>query len=153
MDRVGKKKMANSPVKDFETFEHGADIGIRGFGLSMEEAFQNGARAVFSLMVEELSSVKHKEQVDIQCNSYDIEGLFVAWLNELLAQKDMKNLLFSDFLVNIDKDNLNLSGVATGEIFDGSRHVRGVEVKGATFSELLVKHHEGFWIAQCVVDV
>ena len=29
----------------YETFEHQADIGIRGFGATMEEAFANAATA------------------------------------------------------------------------------------------------------------
>jgi SHS2 domain-containing protein len=35
----------------FETFEHEADIGIRGFGGSMKEAFENAAVALYSVMV------------------------------------------------------------------------------------------------------
>ena len=135
----------------FETFEHGADIGIRGIGKTLSEAFENGAKSMFSLLLEDLDTVIPKKSVTISCGSFDLEGLFVAWLNSLLAESDIQRLVFSDFKVKI-KD-LRLTGTAIGEPFDFSRHHRGVEVKGATFTELAVRQDGDWWIAQCVVDV
>jgi len=134
-----------------ETFEHGADIGIRGKGKSVSEAFENGAKSMFSLLVEDLDTITPEKSVIISCESYDLEGLFVAWLNSLLAESDMQRLIFSDFKVKIH--DLRLTGTAMGEPFDFSKHQRGVEVKGATFTELVVRQDGGWWIAQCVVDV
>lgn len=135
----------------FETFEHGADIGIRGRGKTLSEAFENGAKSMFSLLVEDFDTIRPLESVIISCESFDIEGLFVAWLNCLLAESDIQRLIFSDFKVKIQ--DLGLIGTAMGEPFDSSRHQRGVEVKGATFTELVVRQDEDCWIAQCVVDV
>jgi SHS2 domain-containing protein len=135
----------------FETFEHGADIGIRGRGKTLSEAFENGAKSMFSLLVEDLDTVIHEKSVIISCESFDLEGLFVAWLNTLLAESDIQRLIFSDFKVKIQ--GLRLAGTAMGESFDFSRHQRGVEVKGATFTELAIRQDGDSWIAQCVVDV
>jgi SHS2 domain-containing protein len=30
---------------------------------------------------------------------------------------------------------------------------KGIEVKGATFTEAVVEKKDGLWVAQCVVDV
>jgi SHS2 domain-containing protein len=138
-------------AESFETFEHGADIGIRGIGKTLSEAFENGAKTMFSLFVEDLDTIIPRKSVTISCESFDIEGLFVAWLNSLLAESDIQRLIFSDFKVRIQ--DLSLMGTAMGEPFDLSRHQRGVEVKGATFTELVVRQDEEGWIAQCVVDV
>ena len=135
----------------FETFEHGADMGIRGRGKTLSEAFENGAKSMFSLLVEDLDTVIPEKSVIISCGSFDLEGLFVAWLNSLLAESDIQRLIFSDFKVKIQ--DLRLTGTAMGEPFDFSRHQRGVEVKGATFTELTVRQDGDWWIAQCVVDV
>ena len=135
----------------FETFEHGADVGIRGKGKSVSEAFENGAKSMFSLLVEDLDTITPEKSVIISCESFDLEGLFVAWLNSLLAESDMQRLVFSDFKVKIQ--DLTLTGTAMGEPFDFSKHQRGVEVKGATFTELVVRQDGGWWIAQCIVDV
>jgi SHS2 domain-containing protein len=135
----------------FETFEHGADIGIRGRGKTLSEAFENGAKSMYSLVVVNLDTVIPEKPVKISCESFDLECLFVAWLNSLLAESDIQRLIFSDFKVKIQ--NLRLTGTAMGEPFDFSRHQRGVEVKGATFTELSVRQEGDLWIAQCVVDV
>jgi len=135
----------------FETFEHGADIGVRGRGKTRAEAFENGARAMAALMVEDLDTVRPETCAEIACDSYDEGGLFTAWLNAVLARGDMLGLLFRDFQVKFD--GLRINGKAFGEAFDPTRHARGVEVKGATFTELSVAEENGTWVAQCVVDV
>jgi SHS2 domain-containing protein len=91
----------------------------------------------------------------ISCTSFDLEALFTSWLNQLLAEADIKRYVFSDFKVKqIDLETFELSGLAFGEPFDPARFERGVDVKGATFTELKVyKRNDGFWVAQCVVDV
>lgn len=134
----------------FETFEHGADIGIRGKGKSLEEAFANGAKALFSLMFE-LSSVRPERQIEISCSAPDLDMLFLTWLNRLIALADVDNLALSEFDVTIN--GLELKAKAKGEPIDPERHDPGVEVKGATFTMLTVRKENGNFIAQCVVDV
>lgn len=135
----------------YETFEHGADIGIRGVGKTLEEAFINAAKALFSLMVINLEEVRPAKKVQIQAEGENLEELFIDWLNRLLAEAGMENLVFCDFGCQIK--NLKLSGWAAGEPIDPARHELGEEVKGATYSMLKVTRENDFWIAQCVVDV
>ena len=85
----------------FEVFEHGADVGVRGWGASLEEAFIQGARAMFSLMTEDLQSVNWETEIQIQTAGYDLESLFVAWLNALLTESDLQRLLLSGFEVSL----------------------------------------------------
>lgn len=142
-------KDLNAP---YETFEHSADIGIRGIGKDISQAFENGAKAMFSLMISNFYALIPTKKVDISCVSFDIETLFTAWLNTLLAEADMNGLIFQNF--NADIKDLTIKGAAWGEAFDPLRHERGIEVKGATFTELKVyRRTDGLWVAQCVVDV
>jgi len=134
----------------FETFEHGADVGVRGFGDTLEEAFANGAKAMFSVMVD-IGRVEAKDTFEIKCSSYDSETLFVEWLNHLLTLAGTERAVFSEFQVHIE--NYNLKGLASGEKFDPKRHEPGVEVKGATYSMLKVEKKNHQFMAQCVVDV
>ncbi len=136
----------------YETFEHGADVGIRGWGPSLGEAFAQGARAMFSLMGENIGQVVPKRSVEIEVSSTDAEFLFLAWLNRLLAESDLHGLLFSHFAVAFPAQG-KLEATASGEAFAQVASARGVEVKGATFTELKVFEQDGTWFAQCVVDV
>ena len=135
---------------NYETFEHEADIGIRGFGNSLEQAFENAAVALYSVMVN-VGKIVPAEKKVIAVSATDRELLLVEWLNALLALSDIERLVFSKFEVKI-KD-ASLTGIAWGERLDRVRHEAHVEVKGATYHMLSVQEKDGRYRAQCVVDI
>ena len=134
----------------YETFEHEADIGIRGFGSSPEQAFENAAVALYSVMVN-TGKIEPREKKAVTVSAPDRELLLVEWLNALLSLSDIERLVFSKFEVKI-KDT-SLTGIAWGEPLDRAWHEAHVEVKGATYHMLSVKEEDGRYRAQCVVDV
>ena len=134
----------------YETFDHEADIGIRGFGSSMEEAFENAAAAMYSVIVN-IDRISPTEKRDLSVSAPDTELLLVEWLNALLALSDVERMVFKKFRVKID--GTQLSGAAWGEGLDQSRHEPKVEVKGATYHMLRVVRDDTRYTAQCVVDV
>jgi len=134
----------------YETFEHEADIGIRGSGRTLEEAFENTARALYSVMVN-VGRIVPKEKRIITVSAYDVELLLVEWLNALLSLSDIERMVFSNFEVTIQDSTLR--GIAWGENLDKTRHEPGVEVKGATYHLLSVTAGDNGYTAQCVVDV
>ena len=131
-------------------FEHGADIGVRGFGPTIEAAFEEAARALTAVVVDP-DEVSPKLSVDIACAAPDDEILLVDWLNAVIFEMAARGMVFGGFRVRIE-DN-RLTATAAGEPLDRSRHAPAVEVKGATFTELRVAKRNGGWIAQCVIDV
>ncbi|OAQ20694.1 archease [Thermosulfurimonas dismutans] len=135
----------------YETFEHGADIGVRGYGRTIEEAFANGARALFSLMVENFEAIEPREETPVSVSAELPDELFVAWLNRLITLSALEHRVFSDFEIKIKGENLQ--GVARGEALDTEKHLLGIEVKGATFTLAKVAKEGDLWVAQCVVDV
>ena len=138
---------------DYELLEHEADIGIRGYGDTIEEAFENGAKAMFSIMVD-LKKVNSQKNVKIKCEAPDIEALFVEWLNELLTKKDIEEMSFSRFKVKIHKNDIyTLEGTGSGEKFDQKKHKAKIEVKAATYSGLKIGKKDEKIFIQCIVDV
>lgn len=134
----------------FEIFEHRADVGVRGFGETIEEAFIEGARAMFSVMAN-LDTVQPLESFEVEVSASDEGALFVEWLNELLSIADLNEMVFSEFEVEISGNSLK--GRASGEKWDIEKHEPKTEVKAATYSQLLVKKENGSYVAQCIVDV
>jgi SHS2 domain-containing protein len=135
---------------DYETFEHGADIGIRGFGRTMAEAFENTAIALYSVMVN-IPAVEASEKRSVTVSAPDNELLLIEWLNALLSLSDIEHLVFSKFKVTME--GTSLAGTAWGEKLDQERHEPNVEIKGATYYMLKVTEADGRFVAQCVVDV
>gem|GEM_PF-6407977 len=63
---------------EFEHFDHGADVGVRGFGATPAEAFEGAARALFLLLCEDLSEVRGQIEEPIACDAATLEELLVA---------------------------------------------------------------------------
>jgi len=134
----------------WEHFEHGADIGVRGFGASKEEAFEQAALALTAVITEP-AAVEAREAIAIECEAPDDELLLAEWLNALIYEMATRRMLFSRFAVRID--GMRLHAEARGEPVDVSRHRPAVEAKGATYTALRVTCEGGEWLAQTVVDV
>ncbi len=133
----------------WETFPHESDIGVRGRGATLAEAFAGAATAMTSVICDP-ALVEPKLAVSIDCTAPDRELLLTEWLNALVYEMATRRMLFARFDVRIDYRHLR--AIAWGEPV-GERHQAAVEVKGATFCELKVAQDEGGWIAQCVIDV
>lgn len=141
---------------DFEQFEHGADVGVRGFGATPAEAFEGAARALFALLVEDSSSVEPEVEEKIEVEAANLEELLVAFLNELISIADARRLVFGRFRVEISggpPEPVRLSARVGGAPFEPQRHAFTVVPKGATYTALRVAGEGKRWVAQCVVDV
>lgn len=135
----------------WEHFYHSADVGIRGVGISLEEAFRQAGLALTAVVVDP-GSFCSNEQVAISCKSADTKILFYDWLNAIIYEMSTRELVFCDYSVSIN--NGSLSSVAYGAMLDNVEGELGCEIKGATFTELKVERvSNGGWIAQCVIDV
>mgnify|MGYP006307821771 CR=1 FL=1 len=137
--------------KGWEHFSHIADVGVKGWGETLEEAFEQGALAMTAVMCEP-ERIKTEKAIDIELEEPDIELLFADWLNKLIYETAVNNMLFSKFKIKISEGKLKAK--AWGEEVEIKRHESAVEIKGATYTELKVgKNENNQWFAQCVLDV
>lgn len=134
----------------WEHFVHDADIGVRGYGRTKNEAFASAALALTAVITEP-DRVAASDIILIHCSAPDDELLLVDWLNALIFEMATRNMLFSRFEVDI-KDSI-LNAHCWGEHLDQKRHQPSVEIKGATYTELSVRQDGEQWVAQTVVDV
>lgn len=138
-------------TRQWETYPHGADVGVRGYGATLAEAFANAALAMTSIVTDP-SIVRPQVSTPISCSAPDLETLLFDWLNALVLEMAAEDLVFCRFDVAIDSGRLE--AVAWGEAVDRERHQPAVEIKGATYTTCeVVKERDGHWRAQCVVDV
>jgi tRNA nucleotidyltransferase (CCA-adding enzyme) len=134
----------------WEHFSHDADIGVRGFGPSIEIAFEQAALALTAVVTE--AEVVARVPVEIACEAPDVELLFVDWLNAVIYEMAVRRMLFGRFTVRIAE--MRLRGEIWGEPVDRQRHAPACEPKGATLTALRVERGtDGIWSAGCVVDV
>jgi tRNA nucleotidyltransferase (CCA-adding enzyme) len=135
----------------WEHFSHGSDIGVRGLGNTVEEAFEQGALAL-TAVVADLSSIRPSEAIEVHCEAPDLDLLFVSWLDSIIYEMAVRKMLFAKFRVAIRE--LSLTATLWGEKVDSEKHQVAVEAKGATVTALCVRRQQnGQWLAECVVDV
>lgn len=135
----------------WELFAHAADVGVRGWGRTQAEAFEQAARALTAVLTDP-ATVRPRNRLMLECSAPDDERLLLAWLNRLINEMSLRGMLFSGFRVSLAPGMLRAR--VTGERISQARHHPAVEVKGATATDLCVlQRPDGVWLAQAVVDV
>lgn len=133
-----------------ELFAHAADIGVRGRGATLAEAFEQAAHALTAVVTD--AKIEPRVELRVACEAPDAELLLVEWLNAIIYEMSVRKMLFSRFSVSIDGNRL--TGRIWGEPVMVERHAPACEPKGATYTALKVtRSRDGQWSAGCVVDV
>ena len=137
--------------KNYELFEHTADLGIKVRAKDLRELFKNAGLALFDIIAKE-----QKKQdtpalaINITQRADNLEELFVNWLNELLSLSSTKELIFTDFKIDkLDKNSLSATAFGSGM----KDYKVNVEVKAATYHELKIEETPFGWQAKVILDV
>ena len=138
-------------MKTYELIDHTADVGVKAYGKSISEAFENAAKGMFDIITDS-SEIENIGQYDIELEAPDLEQLLVDWLSDLLFLNSAKNLVFGFFKVDLDEKNCKLSAKVFGEKFNLSKHKIGAEIKAVTYHMLEVKKKRPFF-AQVLFDI
>ena len=129
-------------TKEFEIFDHTADVGIIAYGTDLRRAFANVAKGLFSLITN-LGDVEEVLHLDIELTAADEESLLVDWLNELVYYFDTEGILFKRFDI-FELNNSHLKARGYGEKADSIRHELKTGVKGATYHMLKIEKNNGY---------
>lgn len=143
--------MASDKRPGYEFFEHTADVGMVATGETLEELLVHCAQGLVRLIAEE-SAVEPKESRLVELHARSAEALLREWLTQLIVWFDAERFLPSRYELSSVSATV-LRGRVSGEQFDPSRHVHGVEVKGVTRHQFLVEQRGGRWHARLIFDV
>lgn len=138
-------------LMEFETIEHTADTGIRAYGATIKEAFENAAKGMFNILAD-LSTIEESQEFLVEVEGEDRETLLVEWLNELLYLYDSHNVLLKRFAIS-DFEETHLRGRVWGEEIDPHKHDLKLDIKAVTYHMLKVEETGGKWMAQVIFDV
>lgn len=137
-------------MKKYEYFEATADIGLRAYGESLNQAFENAGLAIFNI-ISDTSNIKAEREISFKIRSEDEISLLYDYLEELLFYHEIEFMLFSEFHVEID-DNLRLKATIKGEAIDWDKHERKTEIKAITYHKMDVKKTDHYEV-QAIVDL
>jgi SHS2 domain-containing protein len=134
----------------WEHFPHDADVGIRGRGSTLADAFEQAALALTGIVTD--AEIDPRTSVEVTCEAPDVEVLLVEWLNSIIYEMAVRSMIFGQFKVTLS--NTRLQGSMWGETIDQAKHLPACEPKGATYTALRVAQEpDGTWSAACIIDV
>ncbi len=133
----------------FEILEHTADVGIRSFGDSIEETFEQATRGLAEILGAWRPG--DGQRVDVELEGSDLEALLVDWLNEVLYLQDARDGVICDMEVLEVDDARVVGSVAFAP--RGEQPLEGTAVKAITYHQLKVERTPGGWVAEVYVDV
>ncbi len=140
----------------FEFRDHTADVQVRSWGLSLEEAFAQTAYSLMATITPNLKKITPKVERIITIEAEDKEALLFDFLSEFLYIFDVDELVFNQIYVrSIEKfkDNYKLRATLKGEKFDLNKHEIGIEVKAITYSFLNIEEKHESIVIDIVFDI
>jgi len=131
-------------------------MGIRGWGRTLAEAFEEIASAMFELMVSG-EGLDPSRQIAVSREGADLTELLVEFLNVLLSDADVSGTALLRVSVGtLEKrgETWAIEAVAGGVPVAEAHERLLVEVKAATYyGAAVTEHGPGKWEARCVVDL
>ena len=140
----------------FEFRDHTADVQVRSWGSSLEEAFAQTAYSLMATITPNLNKITPKVERIITIEAEDKEALLFDFLSEFLYIFDVDELIFNKIYVRSIKkfkDNYKLRATLKGEKFDIDKHEIGIEVKAITYSFLNIEEKLESIVIDIVFDI
>jgi len=136
-------------VKPYEFIEHTADVIVKAYGETLQQAFGNAALGMFDVITGG-ATIRGDRRIEFDVSSIDREGLLVKFLSELIVIHEVQRFVLSEIDVQFEHE-FRLRAVARGERFDPERHGGGTQVKGVSYH--LMEIHQGNNGEPCHVQV
>ncbi len=152
--------MSKQPKPDkfagkFEFLEHTADVYVRAFGTSMEQAYENAALSMFETMTDS-SKIAQTQEETLEVEAEDQYALLYNWLEALLVKFETEGMLYSKFQIGDWKEtaeSFKFTAKVWGEKFDPKKHPQKVGVKAVTYHLMVVIREPERVILEFILDI
>jgi SHS2 domain-containing protein len=133
----------------FEEISHTADVKIHAEASTLEALFTDA----FLALMQVVYGTDRNEGIikEIRIESDNIESLLCDFLSEVLFIAEVDGLVFSRAEIMID--GLHLTAILHGESFEPMRHSSGTEVKGISYSGLIIQKEANGYMLDILFDV
>jgi len=132
----------------YEFLEHTADIKIKSYGRTQENAFQNMVLAV-SEYLSKGEKIKSKIGKEIIVHGTDLQSLLYNFLDEIIYLLDAERFIVAKAEVKFLGNNIKATLYG-----DDTKNYKDLDhIKAPTYSEMYVKKTQPGWELQVVMDV
>lgn len=140
-------------MKKYELLDISGDVGLKIWGKTLEELFENAAEGMYSLITN-ARQIKEKKTIGFVTESSSLESLFVSWLNELIFHFDTYG--FIGKAIKIDSLSLSkyrLNASVSGEDYNPQKHESKLLIKAATYHNLRIEKTGDIYKAEIIFDI
>ena len=127
-----------------------ADVAFIAEGNSLEEMFEDSAKAVSQIMVE-LETIEEKESIEFSIQGKNKEEMLFNFLQEIIIIKDSDMKIFKRFDVKTSGNKVTCK--AYGDILNNKKQAHGVDVKAVTYHKFQVINQDGIWKCHVILDI
>jgi len=142
-------------IHKFELLEHTADIYVRSFGRTMQEAYENAALALFETMTD-TTKVAQNIEATVEVEAEDQYALLYNWLEAVLVKFETEGILYSKLKIaewNETDESFKIKAKISGEIFDPRKHVQRVAVKAVTYHRMVIIREPERVVLEFILDI
>ncbi|MEM0057078.1 MAG: archease [Candidatus Geothermarchaeota archaeon] len=138
----------------YNYLDHMSDVIIEAYGGTLEEAFKYAGIGFYDLIVD-VDKIEEKVKEEIHLDGYDLEELLYNWIEALILSLELKNLVFKEFEVKINRVNEKyvLHAIGYGESYDKRKHGYKTHVKAVTFHQMVVCKRGELYYLRYLVDL
>jgi SHS2 domain-containing protein len=133
----------------FEELSHTADVKIRARSPTLDGLFSESCMALMQVMYGK--DRKPGICKEIALDASDTRSLMSDFLSEVLFISEVESLVFARADVKIE--GTHLTAILDGEPFNPLRHNQGTEVKGISYSGMLIEKEKDGYLLEILFDV
>jgi len=139
----------------FEILPHTADVLVRAWGSTLEEALAYAILGFYEVMTD-TSKIEQAERREVNAEGFDPESMLYNLIERLVILFDEEAFIASkveNVIYNQEGGTLRVTAVLVGERFNMEKHESRVLIKAATYHLMRIWAEGGKWYVQYVVDI
>lgn len=138
----------SAPEAGFEILEHTADVGVRSWGESLEEAFRQSTLGLLDIVGAWRPGRGRRETIAVE--GRDLGAVLVDWLGDVLYLQDVRDVVIT--AVGVDQVTAERAA-GWVELAERPVDIEGTAVKAITYHQLEVGRSETGWRTTVYLDI
>ena len=147
--------MQNRKKEGHRLLEHTTDAYIEAWGPTLERAFAHAAEGFYETMLN-LKKIDPTVEAHVKADGHDKKELLYNWLETLLLEFDIKEMVYALYDISIGSDEptlFKLRAKVRGEKYDRSKHGAKTEVKGVTYHLMTIEERAKETTVRFILDL
>jgi SHS2 domain-containing protein len=147
--------MQNRKEEGHRSLEHVTDAYMEAWGPTLERAFAQAAEGFYETMLN-LEKIDPIIEEQVKADGHDEKELLYNWLETLLLEFDIKDMVYASYDISIASDGptlFKLRARVRGEKYDRSKHGAKTEVKGVTYHLMTIEERAKETTVRFILDL